>query len=439
MTPTRLFSLVAVLAIALAGDRSAFAQADTVTRTYEINGLKVIHHQRSTSEIVAVNLYLLGGVRQLTPESAGTESFLMAASRYGTRSYPGEASRRALARTGSVIIRDADRDWSRLSFYGLAAEFDSTWAIFADRVMHPTLDSATIALVKARFLSDISARNQSPDAQSAALASDLAYRGHAYALHPDGAEQSISALTADRLRQYQSTQMITSRMLLVIVGNVQRSQVEQAVTRTLGTLPRGSYVWSLPPALKPSKPDVAMAQRNLPTNYIRGFFAGPQRSSPDFPAFDFAMQVLGSLIASRVRGTGAFSYSAGASLVNQGAAGGQIYVSTTRPDTVMKLINDAIDDLAKNVAFPRFVLTEAANSYTSAYTRMIESSGDYADLLARAQLYGGDYRSAAQYRDLLRKVVPTDLKKAVETYAKNIQWGFVGDTTKAPRDLMVKR
>jgi hypothetical protein len=55
------------------------AQADTLTTTYTVSGVRVIHRRTNTS-IVAANLYLLGGVRQLTAATAGIETFLLAAS-----------------------------------------------------------------------------------------------------------------------------------------------------------------------------------------------------------------------------------------------------------------------------------------------------------------------------------------------------------------------
>jgi zinc protease len=332
----------------------------------------------------------------------------------------------------------AEKDWTRFGFHGLASEFDSTWSVFGDRLLNPSLDSSAIALTRARFLTEIKGRTESPDQHGAVLAQDLAYRDHPYAIDPNGSEQSVNAITAAGLHEYLSSQMMTSRMLLVVVGDVSRPQVEAAITRTLGAVPRGNYVWALPPALAPTSPGVAAAQRPTPTNYLRGFFAGPQRSSPDYPAFEFAMQALSGWIGSAVRGTGALSYAAGAMVVGDGAAGGQIFVSTTRPDTVMKLINGAIDTLGKIVAFPRWVLTDVANSYSNAYARMQETSAQYADLLARSQLYNGDHRAAARYRAALRKVVPVDLRNAVSKYVRNIQWSYVGDTTRMPRALMLR-
>ena len=50
--------------------------ADTGTTMYDVGGVRVIHRM-AAGDIVVANLYLLGGVRQLTFENAGIELLLL--------------------------------------------------------------------------------------------------------------------------------------------------------------------------------------------------------------------------------------------------------------------------------------------------------------------------------------------------------------------------
>src|SRR6476620_4492845 len=63
--------------------------ADTTTSEFEVNGLKVILRRNMATDVVAANLYLLGGTRQLTPQTQGIEALLFAASERGSRRFPG--------------------------------------------------------------------------------------------------------------------------------------------------------------------------------------------------------------------------------------------------------------------------------------------------------------------------------------------------------------
>jgi hypothetical protein len=98
--------LVGVLAIALlAGSASAQARRggappagpDTGTIAYDVDGIRVIQRHTGTGDIVVANLYLLGGVRQVTAANAGIELLLLEASERGTRTYSRDRLRRSMA------------------------------------------------------------------------------------------------------------------------------------------------------------------------------------------------------------------------------------------------------------------------------------------------------------------------------------------------------
>ena len=433
-------------AFALApADRSQFdasrgATADTIPIEYDVGGLHVIHMRRAAgTDVIAVRLYLLGGSRQINAENAGVEPFMLMASAYGTQSYPGESARRALARTGSFIDISSDADWTNYSFHGVKQEFDSTWAVFADRLMNPTLDSTAMAIVRARMLGRVSRRTASPDDQATVLAESLAFRGHAYAVDPSGSATSVQSLTADALRSYARNQLKTSRMLLVVVGDVSDEQVRRAIGRTLGKLAKGDYVWSLPRPWQASKAEILAAQRQLPTNYIVGYMAGPVHSAPEYAAFERAMGLLGSWISSEIREKSGLSYAASVHLVDRGAPSAVISMSTTRPDSAIKLVNLILNAYETNITIPRPALRRSAKSFNTAYVYETETASSYADLLARAYLYDGDFRAAARKAEVMGKLGFTDLRRMIHDYAKNIQYGYVGDTTRLPRMEMLKR
>ena len=163
------------MAVALAAG-SAHAQADTATVSYVVSGVRVIQ-RKTTASIVVANLYLLGGVRQSTPRTAGIENLLLAVSDRGTQKYPKDVLRRALARTGSEIPVAPNEDWTLVSIHTTTSELDSTWSIFAERLMHPTLDSGDVEFVREQMVSGVRQRADSPDATLDYLSDSIAYAG----------------------------------------------------------------------------------------------------------------------------------------------------------------------------------------------------------------------------------------------------------------------
>ena len=429
--------IIHVLALAAA----LVQQRDSALLQYEVNGLRVVQQPRqASSQMVAVELFLLGGARQVTADNAGIEPMYLMTSAYGTAKYPGELTRRALARTGGAITVSAEPDWTTFEFSALKSGFDSTWSVFADRLMHAALDSAGLSVVRQRMLGAVARRSTSPEAQAWFVADSMALRGHAYANNPDGNARSLAAITPAMLRQYAADQFVTSRMLLVVVGDLTREQVEGAVQRTLGTLPRGSYKWTLPEPFKPSKPDITAIDRQTSTNYIVGMVGGPARSSPDYPAFERALGFLSGWVSYVVRERNGLSYSAGVEVNENGAASAAIYVSTTNPDSAIKLVNAILTDFESAGAMvPRAQLRSAEKSFNARYLAETETVAGQASLLGRATLFDGDPAAAQRRAKVMTDMAFPDLKRSIRIYVKNIQYAFVGDTSRMPRKEMTKR
>jgi zinc protease len=282
----------------------------------------------------------------------------------------------------------------------------------------------------------LSARSRAnhPDAIVRMLADSVAFAAHPYQSDPEGSEASLNAITPAALRQYHETQMITSRMLLVVVGNIPRAQVEAAINRTLAQLPRGSYVWSLPPAWTATKATLTVFEHAVPTNYILGYFAGPQMNSRDYPAFRIATMILGAIAHSDIRKSG-LSYAASAPLLASAASTGGIYVSTTRPDTAVKIFTSTIELLKENTV-PRSMLQNYYDGFITEYYGLNESNAEQADFLARFELLHGDWRTSARYMQNLRSVQGPDIRRVARQYMKNIQYVYVGDSSRAPAKEM---
>jgi len=202
-----------------ATSRTRASVHDSLTTSYEVSGVRIIHRLTPANDIVAANVYLLGGVRQITDDNAGIEPLLLEASDRGTREYTGERVRTTLSRLGSSIVVDPETDWTIFGLRATREGFDSTWSVMASRLMHPTLDSAQVALVREQLLAAVRQRGDNPDALASFVADTFAFSGHPYARSPLGTERSLARLSVAALKRYHDEQIVKSRMMVVIVGN----------------------------------------------------------------------------------------------------------------------------------------------------------------------------------------------------------------------------
>jgi len=413
------------------------APTDTLTSKFDVAGIPVILRRVSANNVVAANLYLLGGTRQLTARTQGIETLLLEASERGTAKYPRDVLRTKMARLGSAIGVGANSDWTTISLRATTTGLDSTWAILADRVMAPRLDPTEVELVREQFVTATRQRKDSPDALLDYLADSIAFSGHPYALEPTGTEPSLTSINTSALKSYHASQFVTSRMMLVVVGNVSRTKVEKLVRETLGRMPKGNYVWTLPdpPAELPSA--YVVEQRTLPTNYLQGYFHGPKATSPDYPALRLACAVLSGRLFAEVRGRRNLAYSVNAPFVERAFSLGGLYVTTTQPDEVLTIMRQQITSLREGTITDEG-LDRLVQQFIVTYFLDNETNADQANMLARAELYQGDFRRAAQFVEELRAVTPEQIQQAARTYMSKVRWAYVGDPSKVTPARMLR-
>lgn len=413
----------------------ATAPADTSTIEFSVDGLRVILRRNTANDVIAANLYLLGGVQQLTPATEGIEPFLLAVSERGTAHYPKDSLRVAMNRTGSVISIEPEDDWTIFGLHALRSTFDSTWAVFADRLMYPRLDSADVELVRAQLLAAASQQRLHPDAELRIVADSLLFAGHPYSLSPEGRERSLSAMPRSTLRSYHETQFVRSRMLLVVVGNTDRGHVESLIRSTLGKLPLGRYRWTPPPSVDNARRAVVVESQTLPTNYIIGYYAGPPASSNDYNALRIATAVLSGRFFTEIRSKRNLSYAVEAPFVERAIATGGVYVTTVAPEQTLRLMRAELDELQSQLVDPDG-LRRLVQQFITDYFLKNETDADQANFLARAAVYEGDYRAADGFVDDLRRVHPEDVRRVAREYMRNFRFVYIGDPEKLPANYL---
>lgn len=408
-------------------------RTDTSTTSYTIDGVRVIH-RTGTANLVVMNLYLLGGVRNATPATSGLEPMYLAVSEQGTERYPKDALRRAMARTGSAIALDASEDWTLFGIRATTEVLDSVWSIFTDRLMRPRLDASEIDFVRNQVLSGLRQLNESPDALLNRVADSTAFRGHPYALSATGSAASISAMNREALLQWKQEWLVKSRLLLVVVGDVPRAKVERMVSASIGTLPTGTYTWTMPDTLPARPSSLTIVPRTLPTNYVSGTFRGPRANEPDAAALRVASAVLSGQLFSEIRSKNNLTYSAAANFRDQALISGSLFVTTTLPDSALKIMREQVQ-LLQEVNIPTQALAPLIQQFLTEYFLNNETGTAQADFLARAQLYMGDWKAANRFMADLRAVTGEDVRRVSRRYLKNVQWVYVGDPARITRRI----
>ncbi|MGH9819605.1 MAG: M16 family metallopeptidase, partial [Pyrinomonadaceae bacterium] len=194
-------------------------QAAQVTE-FDINGLKVLVKRRASAPTVAAGLFFRGGVRNIDAKTAGIENLMLTAAVEGGKKYPRQLLRRELARTGSSIAAAANQDYSAVSLASTRQNFDHVWDMFTDVVLNPAFTAEDVTRVRQQVLTGLREAETSPDQALETLQDHVVYAGHPYANDVTGTLVTVESFTPADLAAYHNKMMETSRLLLVVVGDV---------------------------------------------------------------------------------------------------------------------------------------------------------------------------------------------------------------------------
>jgi zinc protease len=402
--------------------------ADTLrlVTEFEVGGLKVLVKRREGSQSVVAGLFMRGGSRNVTAGNAGVEALMLDVATEASQKFPLTVMRRELARTGTSLSYGINYDYSVLSLASTRRHFDRSWDIFTDSALRPSFTQEDFERVKSRTLVSLADNEDTPDSFLQELQSRVAYAGHPYLNNPRGTVASVTSLTLEQVRAYHQRMMQTSRLLLVVVGDVDPQDIRRKVEASFGRLPKGDYKAEPPPQLSFNAPTVAVTARPLPTNYVQGVFAAPPLTSNDIYPMRVASSILQNRVYTEVRVRRNLSYAPDAFLSSQGANVGGIYVTSVDANQAVQVMLREITRLQTQEISPDEIKATAQQFLTRYYMGQ-ETNAAQAGELAQYELIGGGWRNSAVFIDRLRAVTPSDVKRAANTYMRNLQFVVIGD------------
>ncbi|HKG11963.1 MAG TPA: pitrilysin family protein [Pyrinomonadaceae bacterium] len=397
-----------------------------VTEFETANGLKVLVKRREGSQSVVAGLFSRGGSRNVSAENAGIESLMLDVATEASQNFPLEKMRRELARTGTSLSFGINYDYSVLTLASTRRHFDRSWDIFADSALRPSFTAEDFARVRNRTLVSLSDDEDTPDSFLQVLQSRAAFAGHPYFNDPRGTVNSVSKLTLEDVRRFHQQMMQTSRLLLVVVGDVDPKDVQRKVEASFGKLPKGEYKAGPVPQLSFAAPTVAVTARTIPTNYVSGVFAAPPLTSNDIYPMRVASAILQNRVYVEVRVKRNLSYAPDAFLESRGANTGGIYVTAVDANQAVRVMLQEITRLQSQEISPDEIKATAQQFLTRYYLGQ-ETNAAQAGELAQFELIGGGWRNSADVLDRLRAVTPSDVKRVANTYMRNLQFVVIGD------------
>jgi len=230
--------------------------------------------------------------------------------------------------------------------------------------------------------------------------------------------------------------MQTSRLLLVIVGDVDPATIQKlsrhrsACCLAAITRPPRSRRSNLQNRRSISRTD------SVQTNYVEGSFAAPPIGDPEYYAMRVAISILQTQVYQEVRVKRNLSYAPDAGLNTYAANNAYIYVTAVEANKAVSVMLDAIRDLRQNEVSTD-VIRQYGNFFLTTYYLGQESNAPRAPSLHATSLSA----AAAQLDPLPRprpRGHPAQVKAVAEKYMKNIRFTVVGNPSTVDRSIFLQ-
>lgn len=415
-------------------------QAQTGKQPYDmlINGVKVIV-QPSGNDIVVIQTSIKGGVQNYPAAKAGIENLAITAlTECGTTRDDKNSFKNKLDAVSAQVGGGTGISLASFTLNCIKSDFETVWPLYTDAMTIPRFDGKEFDRIKQDAINAIRANESNPDNAIDRMAKQTAFAGQPFATNPQGTVETISKLTAEETKKYWQSVFTRSRLVIVIVGDLERSVIEKKVTEFLNKVPAGKPFVPKKETYHPAANSFKAQERENATNYVQGIASGPLPGTADYNAFSLAMNIFSSRHFVEVRSKNGLSYAPGAWLSTGNITYANLYVTTTEPDKYIAVARALIDTIKMN-GFTEAELKNEKTGYLTGLYYRDETNQALASSLASNEIIHGDWKRTIKIRDDINKVTLDQLNAAFKKYINNITWVYQGDPKKVSPALYTQK
>ena len=400
--------------------------------TYEMNvqGVKVIV-QPSGNQIVEIQTIIKGGVQNYAAGKQGIESLAMnALTECGTKNDSKNSFKDKLDNVSAQMYANAGKDYSTISMNCIKTDFDAVWPLYADAITKPLFDEKEFDRIKQDAVNGLRSQESQPDYAISNMANQMAFAGKNGAKRPEGTVETLSKLTAAETRDYYNAVCTKSRMLIVVVGEFDKAQLEQKIATMLSTVPEGKPFTLAKETIAPTQNSFKAEKKEIATNYIQGIAGAPAPGTADFNAFNLAMRIFSQRHFLEIRTKNGLSYAPGSWFDGSASSSAHISVSTTDPNKYITVAKTLIEKTKKE-GFTEDELKDMKTQYLTGFFYRQETNNAQANSLAANEVLHNNWKRSLTLADDVKKVTVAQMNAVFNKYMSKMVWAYQGNPEQA--------
>jgi predicted Zn-dependent peptidase len=386
-------------------------------------GIPILVKRIPGADVVGTALFIQGGAGNWAPGQAGIEAVVLAAvvdllRRHAAATSPG-------VEIGGDTAEDLSEIVARVPLAGWGPWFDLLANVFAGG----EASDADFERARNSHLESLDVKFLDPQEHLARLAREAFFKGHRQAGSPNGTPEIVAGLKTSALRDHLTKLRERSRLLVVVVGDVDADTVAARVRQGLGPLPRGGFEPAVtePPAFDRPSLQVVAAEGEIP--FLCSLFSAPRWHEPGFAAGLVAGEALDAFAYQELREHRGLSYFQHAGIGTAWAfPAGRLVVASRELPLAFSLVREELDRL-RAVPVPEDRLRGLKETAITKFFKNRQSTGAMARTIGHVQIRSGDWRWG-NIESRIRAVTPADVQAFVRKYIVNLQTVVLGPDQK---------
>lgn len=427
---------VFTLLIAAAIGNITTVQAQNKAYETTVDGVKVIV-QPSGNDIVEIQTIIKGGVQNYSAAKAGIESMAIdALTECGTVKYNKNSFKDQLDKVSATVSGTTNKNYSVLKINCIKGDFDVVWPLYVEALTQPLFDAKEFARVKQDAINNIKQADSQPDEAIDKYADKVAFANRDYAKDPQGTVDIITKLTPEETKAYYQSILTRSRLVIVVVADLDKAVIEAKVKAMLSSIKQGAPFEFKKSFFRVYKNSFNAESRDLATNYVEGITSGPQPGTADFDAFNVAMRIFSNRHFLDVRTNNGLSYAPQAWFSVGQTSVAKFSVSTTQPDKYIAVFDKLVDKV-KTEGFKPEEVANMKITYLTGFYYKNETNSAQASSIASNEVLFNNWKRSLTLVDDVKKLTTEQVSDAFRKYINNIVWVYQGDPKKVNQVLYI--
>jgi zinc protease len=228
-----------------------------ITRVVLDNGVILLHKQITSTPLVDVRLYALGGLTREDQKTNGLGTLAMEMATRGTKSRSAQQIAEFFDSIGGDLAAECGNNSWYWTMTCMKPDLAKALDVYADVVNNPSFPDSELPGVKQRVLAGIESQDADWYTQAVRFfrKSYFSPGNSPYQFMPIGQKDVIASATAQQLQQWYNEKIINSRRVLAIFGDVDLSEAQSLAKQYFGAGPKVAAEVPAPPAenVKPAE------------------------------------------------------------------------------------------------------------------------------------------------------------------------------------------